>query len=1393
MPRKVVLDVDGSCGSMIALEYALRSPDVDVSAVCTVGGVVDAEQAAINVLRIMALVGVTSTIPILIGSNETLSDSQVANSLQICHQNVCGTDGLGDLGDEAYPALNHSHIIGSEHRIEAFYGDLLLNHGDTSLIVLGPATNLALALLDNPLAAAGPAEIILVSGTTTTAQSVHYSNVIGADGFLAGSEFNSYYDPEALRIVLESGATCIIVPLETAPAAAIPRSRMAMFSSHYDRCARWIFAATEKQLNHAERTGKGKIFTGLMVHTVLAVMTVAFQDAALRPVSAEVIANGGQRSVRLYPMDEQRPANAAAAFTLNYVVFMKRYLGHFATAPVSKRLEAKPTTPTAAVSASSVISPVSAAKMRISPAQMAKEKRARELLEEQQQTNGRTLSPNKQQSPTEASPAGSTSATTFSVAVTTPMTAPRPAVPLLSLSKLSQPLTYSPLSPPAQPPLPPTTFPSSAELALTPQPLSVKKLSSYPPRPVVDGQSAVLSDTVSPSNSDLSLRSWRSPQSPQSPQSQTVSELYGDEALLQQQQQQQQQPSYHQETTSWRQHQSADRASLVSDNTVAVVAFGSTIRVPSPRTRAAVAQSTTTPRLASPRKPISPRKDTTQGQTPRQTPRQVSPRGTGKITPRAAKGGAHNKSSTRQDVAAAAVEKRGAALSSLEHDSPFSLLSITRALAAGVTPPLASRSVPASEQQYLASQTPPARPHAWALSEPRKSVADVPAVIPRTSMDEVVPSPRRISDVVEGRRASQSPVLDALRDSPRFSPLIRKRSQTFTPSPARVRPGSGSPKLAATAAAAVANTSSTSQRSVSTSPLTIDPVLVSPTSAHSAGSGLVAGSARSASGSPWTRRSMSPLSAEDLQAREKRRMERYVTDMCKRSVQLTKLNFRNHKWSQRRFRLSADRKALQWGSLYTSSLPLDNVLFVVIGPRTKNFRAAMQVAPILCQWRCFSLVCADRTVDLMAPDDLSAQCWALGLSHLTAASAKARGRQVLSNKDYVLRRLRMRLEQSMAEVRLAWTHPLVTQLRRLAKVASPPKAVVLGRAATASIYSIDSAASPLVSHSLRPSAPEPAQTTPLIGTSAAHSPVLPAFAAVGSARGPAVMPKAVPADTSDNRPRSMSDGKQQRPILPPLDLTEAKRGAARAHSGEMSPVDAVKATAFQTLTEQRRSPSAATTAVAAVAISSVVPASTTAFVAAPSSGHADTLPDSASVNAAVDGVTETHQTVTPPSDTPSPPHFETAAFAQDNSAAGAAFKPKASSKLIKRGPTSPPPADYLRSMYSPMSDVSADTFFASPTLMSQQMSPQMSQQQVSPQMPSDRSSPVARPSVTSIPPFPAHLMVEKHRASSALDNVTVATTDLSLSPSSMNSSDGDVLETPRQMPANGAEGVEGTL
>ena len=71
-----------------------------------------------------------------------------------------------------------------------------------TLIGLGPATNLALALATEPALAERVAEIVLMTGA------------VGEGNATPSAEFNAWNDPEALAIVLAAGAPVTLATLD---------------------------------------------------------------------------------------------------------------------------------------------------------------------------------------------------------------------------------------------------------------------------------------------------------------------------------------------------------------------------------------------------------------------------------------------------------------------------------------------------------------------------------------------------------------------------------------------------------------------------------------------------------------------------------------------------------------------------------------------------------------------------------------------------------------------------------------------------------------------------------------------------------------------------------------------------------------------------------------------------------------------------------------------------------------------------------------------------------------------------------------------------------------------------------------------------------------------------
>ena len=110
-------------------------------------------------------------------------------------QDVHGRDGLGDIG---LPLQGRTPTDG--HAADALREVINANAGDITLVTLGPLTNIALALLREP----------------ELAQRVSHCYIMGGVGSGHGNvtptaEFNIWVDPEAARIVYESGMNMTMV------------------------------------------------------------------------------------------------------------------------------------------------------------------------------------------------------------------------------------------------------------------------------------------------------------------------------------------------------------------------------------------------------------------------------------------------------------------------------------------------------------------------------------------------------------------------------------------------------------------------------------------------------------------------------------------------------------------------------------------------------------------------------------------------------------------------------------------------------------------------------------------------------------------------------------------------------------------------------------------------------------------------------------------------------------------------------------------------------------------------------------------------------------------------------------------------------------------------------
>jgi purine nucleosidase len=184
---RLLIDTDTGSDDAVALVMALKHPATTVEAVTVVAGNVPLEQGTQNALYTLELCG--SDAPVFRGSAAPL-----LGPLESA-QNVHGLDGMGDIG---LPLSGREPAPG--HAVDVLVERINASPGELTLVTLGPLTNVALALLRDPSIAGKVGHCVMMGGTGR-----------GPGNVTPLAEYNVWADPEAAKVVFESGMPLTMV------------------------------------------------------------------------------------------------------------------------------------------------------------------------------------------------------------------------------------------------------------------------------------------------------------------------------------------------------------------------------------------------------------------------------------------------------------------------------------------------------------------------------------------------------------------------------------------------------------------------------------------------------------------------------------------------------------------------------------------------------------------------------------------------------------------------------------------------------------------------------------------------------------------------------------------------------------------------------------------------------------------------------------------------------------------------------------------------------------------------------------------------------------------------------------------------------------------------------
>lgn len=196
--RPIIIDTDPGIDDAVAIALALFSEELDVKLMTTITGNVGLDKVTYNAMRLLKYFN-REDIPVAAGAATPLFREAVDAS------NVHGKTGMEGFDFEE-PDMTK---LLKENAIDAMRNVLLESDEKITLVPIGPLTNIALLITTYPEVKEKIDEIVLMGGST------------GRGNCGVMSEFNFHVDPEAAKIVFNSGLKIAMAPMDVGLKALI--------------------------------------------------------------------------------------------------------------------------------------------------------------------------------------------------------------------------------------------------------------------------------------------------------------------------------------------------------------------------------------------------------------------------------------------------------------------------------------------------------------------------------------------------------------------------------------------------------------------------------------------------------------------------------------------------------------------------------------------------------------------------------------------------------------------------------------------------------------------------------------------------------------------------------------------------------------------------------------------------------------------------------------------------------------------------------------------------------------------------------------------------------------------------------------------------------------------
>lgn len=198
--KKIIIDCDPGMDDSMAIVMAAKSEEIELLAVTTVNGNYPVDVTCVNARKVLELLEMPH-IPVGRGLEKPLVREVPSDPF------THGRDGQAEnFLPEPVTALSKKHGV-----------DLIIDlvreyPGEVTIVATGPMSNIALAMIKAPEIKDMLKGIVAISG----AFGLNKYAFLNATGDTPQSEWNVYVDPEASKIVYESGVELVALGLDVA-------------------------------------------------------------------------------------------------------------------------------------------------------------------------------------------------------------------------------------------------------------------------------------------------------------------------------------------------------------------------------------------------------------------------------------------------------------------------------------------------------------------------------------------------------------------------------------------------------------------------------------------------------------------------------------------------------------------------------------------------------------------------------------------------------------------------------------------------------------------------------------------------------------------------------------------------------------------------------------------------------------------------------------------------------------------------------------------------------------------------------------------------------------------------------------------------------------------------